>query len=584
MSHAAYPWERPLGATPVDDGRVEFRVWAARGRERGVAVRVRGEDHPLEPEGYDIYAARLPALHGDDYEFVLDLHAQEGGRALPDPCSRWQPDGLRGPSRVLDTRRFEWTARRAGINPPGLVLYELHVGTFTPQGTFDAAIEHLPGLRELGVTAIEVMPIAEFPGRRGWGYDGVYLSAAQSSYGGPDGFQRLVDAAHAAGLAVVLDVVYNHLGASGVQAMEAYGPYFTSKHETFWGKSINYDDADCDPVRSWVLQSAEGWIRDFRVDGLRLDAIHAIHDESAHPILQVLCERVHALDHRALVIAESGQNDPRVIRPAREGGLGHDAVWADDFHHALRVLVTGEREGYYEEFGAVADLGKAFKRPFVHDGQYSSFRRRRFGAPARDRRPEQFVVFDQNHDQVGNRAFGDRLPAPARRLAAFCTLLSPFVPMLFMGEEYGEDAPFLFFSDHIDEEIAVATREGRRREFAAFTAFAAQEIPDPQDEETFRRSQLTRLPDPGVEALYRRLLEIRRALPAGGADEVRYGDDPDGRWLRVGRGAFALACNFGGAAIEVPVEASELVLATHDAVRLDDGGVLLPGLAGALVR
>jgi maltooligosyltrehalose trehalohydrolase len=576
MSPPAYPWERPLGATPVDDGHVEFRVWAP--RPEHVAVRLRGEDHPLGDEGFDVLSARLPAGHGEDYEFVLD------GVPLPDPCSRWQPHGLRGPSRILDTRRFEWSAPRPGVTPDELVLYELHVGTFTPEGTFDAAIEHLPALRELGVTAIEIMPLAEFPGGRGWGYDGVYISAAESSYGGPAGFQRLVDAAHRAGLAVVLDVVYNHLGASGVRAMEAYGPYFTEKHETFWGKSINYDDADCDPVRAWVLQSAEGWIGSFRVDGLRLDAIHAIHDESAHPILAVLAERVHALDPRALVISESGQNDPRVIRPRHEGGLGHDAVWADDFHHALRVLVTGEAEGYYEEFGSVADLAKALHRPFVHDGQYSTFRRRRFGAPAPDRRPEQFVVFDQNHDQVGNRALGDRLPRPARPLAAFCTLLSPFTPMLFMGEEYGEDAPFLFFSDHIDEEIALATREGRRREFAAFAAFAGEQVPDPQDPETFRRSKLTRAGDAELAALYRDLLEVRRRLPHGDVDDVRFEDDENGRSLRARRGPFALACNFGGIAVRVPVEGEQVVIATHDEVELRDGHVTLPPLAGALVR
>jgi maltooligosyltrehalose trehalohydrolase len=584
MTSPAYPWERPLGATPVDDALVEFRVWAPRAGGNAVAVRLHGQDHPLVHEDFGICSARLPARHGDDYAFVLDPDGEAGGVVLPDPSSRWQPEGLRGPSRVLDPRRFAWSAPRPAVAPADLVLYELHVGTFTPAGTFDAAIEHLPALAQLGVTAIEVMPVAEFPGRRGWGYDGVYLSAAQSSYGGPEAFQRLVDAAHAAGLAVVLDVVYNHVGASGVAALEAFGPYFTEKHETFWGKAINYDDADCDPVRSWVLQSAEGWIRDFRVDGLRLDAIHAIHDESAHPILAVLADRVHGVDHRALVISESGQNDPRVIRPPGEGGWGHDAVWADDFHHALRVLVTGEAEGYYEEFGAVADLAKALRRPFVHDGQYSTFRRRRFGAPAPDRPVEQFVVFDQNHDQVGNRALGDRLPRAAQPLAAFCTLLSPFTPMLFMGEEYGERAPFRFFTDHIDEEIAVATREGRRREFAAFAAFAGEEVPDPQDPQTFESSKLTREEDPAIAALYRRLLALRRELPARDVDDVRFGDDEDGRWLRVRRGPFEMACNFGGLPARVEVEGRELVLATGGGVRLRDGHAELPPLSGALVR
>ena len=457
------------------------------------------------------------------------------------------------------------------------MLYELHVGTFTEEGTFDAAIEHLAELARIGVTHIEVMPVAEFPGAHGWGYDGVYISAAQSTYGGPHGLQRLVDAAHGAGLGVIL-------GASGGAALAAFGPYFTDRYSTFWGDAINYDDADSDPVREWVLQSAEGWVRDFHVDGFRLDAIHAIYDTSARHIMQELADRVHARNHRALVISESGLNDPKVIRPASRGGYGHDGQWADDFHHALRVLLTGDRAGYYEEFGRIEQLAKAFRRPFVHDGDFSTFRRRRFGAPAGDRPAEQFVVFDQNHDQVGNRAFGDRLPAEARPLAAFCTLLSPFVPMLFMGEEYGEDAPFQFFTDHIDEQIAVATRNGRRREFSAFADFAAEEVPDPQDPATFERSKLTRRGDDGLRELYERLLRVRRELPAGqDADAIDHGTDVP--WLRVRRGRHTLACNFADGPATVPADgASEVVLATHDDVRLEDGAVRLPARAGALLR
>jgi maltooligosyltrehalose trehalohydrolase len=575
VSAADLPWERPLGAIPRDDGTVEFRVWAP--RAEAVAVRLGREDHALADEGLGVRSARVAAVAGDDYWIVLD------GKRWPDPCSRWQPRGLRGPSRVVDVSAFAWSDDGwRGVAQRDLVLYELHVGTFTPEGTFDAAIEHLAGLAELGVTAIEVMPIAEFPGARGWGYDGVYLSAAQSSYGGPEGFQRLVDAAHATGLAVVLDVVYNHLGASGVKAMEAFGPYFTEKYETFWGKAVNYDDAGCDPVREWVLQSAEGWVRDYHVDGLRLDAIHAIFDQGARPVLRELADRVHRLRDGVVVIAESGLNDPKVTRPAAQGGYGHDAVWADDFHHALRTLLTGDREGYYAEFGRVADLAKAYRRPFVHDGQYSPFRGRRFGAPADDRPVEEFVVFDQNHDQVGNRALGDRLPAQARRLAAFCTLLSPFVPMLFMGEEHGERAPFQFFSDHIDKRIATATRDGRRREFAAFAAFSGEEVPDPQAVETFEASKLRREgDDPGLRELYAALLAARRALPPGDADDVAF--DEDAGWLRVQRGGFALVCNFTAEPAVVPApHASDVVLATHDA-SIEGEGVRLPSLAGALV-
>ena len=304
-----------------------------------------------------------------------------------------------------------------------LVIYELHVGTFTPEGTFEAAIPHLRELADIGVTAIEIMPVAEFPGHHGWGYDGVYISAAHSAYGGPHGLARLVAGAHDAGLAVILDVVYNHVGASGTQALESFGPYFTDRYSTPWGKAINYDDADCDPVREWVLQSAVGLVRDFGIDGLRLDAIHAIFDASAEHIVAAVARRVHHTRHDALVIAESGLNDPRVMRNRAIGGWGCDGAWADDFHHAVRTLVTGELDGYYADFGSVAKLAKAWHRPYVYDGNYSGFRRHRYGAPADDVPPERFVVSSQNHDQVGNRAFGDRLPPRASPLAAFCTLL-----------------------------------------------------------------------------------------------------------------------------------------------------------------
>ena len=527
-----YPWEAPLGAFPTPDGSTRFRVWAPRA---GVLALDRdGARTPLEPAGHGIFEAEVPAAPGADYAYLVD------GERLPDPCSRWQPGGLRGPSRVLDAGAFAWTD--AGFAPPPLrdtVLYELHVGTFTPEGTFEAAIPHLRGLRELGVTTLELMPVAEFPGRHGWGYDGVYLSAAHSAYGGPLGLQRLVDAAHAEGLAVVLDVVYNHLGASGVQAMEAFGPYLTDKYATPWGKAVNLDDAESDPVREWICQSAEQWIRDFHLDGLRLDAVHALIDANPEHVVAAIARRVHAASPRALVIAESGMNDPKVMRPAERGGWGCDAAWADDFHHALRVALTGETDGWYEEFASLDTLVKALHRPHVHDGTYSTFRRRRFGAPAEDIAPERFVVFAANHDQVGNRAFGDRLPESARPLAALLATLAPFTPMLFQGEEYGERAPFRFFSDHIDPEIATATREGRRREFAAFAAFG-EEIPDPQDPATFERSKLTRTGAPaGLRELYAAAVALRGEL-AG--EEARA--HADGGRLTVRRGPYRILANF----------------------------------------
>jgi maltooligosyltrehalose trehalohydrolase len=568
-----YPWERRLGASVVDDALVEFRAWAPRARR--VAVRVRGADHELADEGLGVRGARVAASAGDDYWLVLD------GRRFPDPASRWQPKGLRGPSRVVDPGAFAWTDLRFRPAPlRDAVLYELHVGAFTAEGTFEAAAARLPALAELGITHVELMPIAEFPGHHGWGYDGVYLSAAHSAYGGPHGLAHFVDAAHGAGVGVILDVVYNHVGASGVKALEAFGPFFTERHETPWGKAVNYDGEGSDGVREWVLQSATGWVRDFHVDGLRLDAIHAIHDDGARHVLRDLADRVRAANRGALVVAESGLNDPKVIRPPRQGGYGHDAAWADDFHHALRALLTGERSGWYAEFGQVAQLAKAFHRPHVHDGGYSTFRGRRFGARADDRAPEQFVVFCQNHDQVGNRAFGDRLPARARPLAAFCTLLAPFTPMLFMGEEHGERAPFQFFSDHIDKRMADATREGRRQEFAAFAEFAGEEVPDPQDPATFERSKLTRRGSTKLRALYAALLRARRALPRG-VDSIEFSED-DG-WLRVRRGGFELACNFAAGARTVPVEGRAVALATHGAT-LAGGGVRLSARAGALIE
>jgi maltooligosyltrehalose trehalohydrolase len=568
---AEYPWERPLGARPRGDGTTEFRVWAP--RAGSISLRLGDRDVALGDAGYGIYEAVTEAGPGDDYLYVLD------GRPLPDPASRWQPAGIRGPSRIVDAPAQLSRAQVPGMRD--LVIYELHIGTFTAQGTFEAAIEHLPALADLGVNAIEVMPVGEFPGRWGWGYDGIYISAAHSVYGGPHGFARLVRAAHDAGLAVILDVVYNHVGASGTQALEAFGPYFTDMYETPWGRAMNYDQADCDPVREWVLQSAAGWIRDFGIDGLRLDAIHAIVDASAEHLVEAVARRVHETREDALVIAESGLNDPRVVRERGIGGWGCDGAWADDFHHALRTLLTNDHEGYYEEFGSVAQMAKALHRPYVHDGIYSSFRRRRFGAPAEDVPPERFVVFSQDHDQVGNRAFGDRLPPLARPLAAFWTLLSPFVPLLFMGEEYGEDAPFQFFTDHIDPVIADATREGRREEFASFTSFAAEEIPDPQDPKTFERSRLTRECSPDLADLYARLIDVRRRLPPGDADAIDF--DEDARWLRARRGAFELVANFGSERRRVPCRGATIALATHGEPVIADGSVELEPMSGALI-
>jgi maltooligosyltrehalose trehalohydrolase len=489
-----------------EEGLVEFRVWAP--AADSVAVRVRGVDHALSGAGDGVFEGDAPAEAGDDYEFVLD-----GAAALPDPCSRFQPRGIRGPSRVLDLGAFSWTDGWEGVPLAELVLYELHVGTFSEAGTFDGVVPRLPALRKLGVTAIEVMPIATFPGNRGWGYDGVYAYAPHPAYGGPGGFARLVDAAHAEGLGVVLDVVYNHIGP-GSEALSAFGPYFTDRHETFWGDAIDYSQG---AVREWAIQNALMWVRDYHVDGLRLDAVHAIFDDSEPHILAELAERVHTANPRALVVSEMELGD---WRPIEE--WGHDAQWYDATHHHLHVLLTGEREGYYADFGSLDELA----RDLAGDG----------------RPPEQLVVCAQNHDQVGNRALGDRLPPDALRVAAAVTLFSPCTPLLFMGEEYFESCPFLFFTDHDDPEIARATRDGRREEFASFSAFSGEDVPDPQAEETFLRSKL----DPReADPLYRELLALRCELPRELMAEV------DGDVLRLRRGPVELVADFSAKTVEL---------------------------------
>jgi maltooligosyltrehalose trehalohydrolase len=457
------------------------------------------------------------------YFYLLD-----GERRRPDPASRALPDGVHGPSEVVDTGAFVWSDTGwRGLPLKAMVIYELHVGTFTPEGTFDAVIPRLAQLRELGVTAVELMPVASFPGRRNWGYDGVGLFAPQRSYGGPAALQRLVDACHARGLAVVLDVVYNHLGPEG-NYLADFGPYFTDRYATPWGQAVNYDGEDARGVRDFVIGNALYWVREFHIDGLRLDAIHGIFDASPVHILRELNDAVQRLARRlgriVPVVAESDLNDRRVIDPVRKGGYGLAGQWSDDFHHALHTLLTGERNGYYEDFGSLNHLARAYTDGFVYSGQLSSFRKRPHGTAARDLPPERFVVCSQNHDQVGNRAQGDRLSSlvdfEALKLAATATLLSPYAPLLFMGEEYGERAPFLFFTDFGDPALQEAVSRGRQEEFTAFGW--AGEIPDPQALPTFVRSKLnwdlrSQEPHRRLWEFYRTLLGLRRMHPVLGA-------------------------------------------------------------------
>lgn len=570
------PFERALGARPTAGGTIEFRVWAPNAERVRVLVDDREAD--LAPAGHGVFEADVPGAPGDDYQYSLD-----GGEPLPDPCSRWQPEGVRGPSRVLDTSAFEWTDR----GWPGLaldsstVLYELHVGTFSPEGTFAGVIPRLAELHELGVSAIELMPVATFPGERNWGYDGLYLWAAHPVYGGPQGLAELVNAAHDEGLGVVLDVVYNHVGP-GAEALAAFGPYFSARYHTPWGDAVNFDDGGSGGVREWAIQGACSWVRDFHVDGLRLDAVHAIYDASARPLTCELTDRVRAsTDRGAALIAETDRNDPLTTAPCPAGGQGFDAQWADDLHHAVHALATGERDGYYADFGDLEDVARGLSRPFVFDGGYSSFLDRRRGARIDDPRPTAFVVSAQNHDQVGNRAVGDRLPPAIGRLGAFCTVLSPWVPMLFMGEEYGETRPFQFFTDHIDPEIAEATRQGRRREFASFVGFA-EAVPDPQDPETMERSRLSPADgDADTRAFYRSLIALRRGLSPEPPTDAEM--DADAETLRVRRGDVLLCLSFAGAPRRLSVDARDVLLDTGGATFVD-GTLELPPLSAAALR
>jgi maltooligosyltrehalose trehalohydrolase len=510
-----------VGACHLGEGRCRFRVWAPVAQSVEVHLLTsRARLVPLTRRTRGYHEAVIEGVEpGTLYRYRLDAALER-----PDPASRFQPEDVHGPSQVVDSH-FDWDDDAwCGIPLREYILYELHVGTFTPEGTFEAIIPHLPDLKALGITALELMPIAQFPGQRNWGYDGVYPFAVQHSYGGPNGLKRLVQACHRHGLAVVLDVVYNHLGPDG-NYLADYGPYFTERYKTPWGGALNFDGPYSDEVRRFFIDNALFWVTEFHIDALRLDAVHAILDYSAQPFLQELGLALHAraehLNRRIYVIAESALNDTRIIRPRELGGYGLNAQWNDDFHHALRVLLTGDRGGYYQDFGELEHLAKAFREGFVYAGDYSAYRRRRHGNSSRNIPAQQFVVFAQNHDQVGNRMFGERLSQlvsmETLKVAASAVLLSPFIPLLFMGEEYGEVAPFQFFVSHLDPQLVEAIRRGRREEFADFAWQG--EPPDPQDVATFQRAILNhRLrPEGHHRALfefYQELIRLRKELPA----------------------------------------------------------------------
>ena len=511
------------GASLTPEGDCHWKVWAPRANRVDLVLvndQSQRSVHSMSPLGDGIYqTVRQGILEGQRYAFCLD-----GNRELPDPASRWQPDGVHAPSAVWDSARTVWSdSAWTGLPREELVIYELHVGTFTAEGTFAAVIPRLEALRHLGVTAIELMPVAQFPGIRNWGYDGVYWYAVQDSYGGPRELQKLADACHAAGLGIFLDVIYNHLGPEG-NYLSCFGPYFTDHHHTPWGAAINYDDRDSEHVRDFVLQNVRYWIRDFHIDGLRLDAVHAIVDSGPRHILADI--RTTADDESARrgwpvhIIAESNLNEVRLLLPQDLGGFGLDAQWNDDFHHAVHTCLTGESDGYYADYEPPSSLVKALNDTFVYDGMHSNFLGRKHGAPVGDLPGDRFVVSIQTHDQVGNRSRGDRLAnllQPAQlRLAAAMMLLSPHLPLLFMGEEYGEQHYFPFFCDFEDQSLQEAVRRGRREEFAHFSW---GEIPDPVMESTFLSAKLSwEWPEgtwqAGLRSLYQDLLIARRTWPA----------------------------------------------------------------------
>jgi maltooligosyltrehalose trehalohydrolase len=578
---------------------MKFQVWAPAAKQ--VGLHALGGRLPMRQTGGSggdsgWWTAELPgAGPGTDYQFSID-----GGPPRPDPRSPCQPLSVHGPSRTVDHGSFPWSDRE--FRPPSLadgVIYELHVGSFSREGTFEGAIRHLRELVDLGVTHVEVMPVAAAPGSRGWGYDGVGLYAPHQSYGGPDGFKRFIDACHGHRLAVLLDVVYNHLGPSG-NYLGSFGPYFTERYATPWGQAVNLDGPHADEVRRFFIDNALMWVRDYHLDGLRLDAVHALLDTSALHFLEQLAGAVHdlgaELGRPVVVIAESDLNDPRLVRSEDAGGYGLDAMWADGLHHALHATVTGEGSGYYEDFQGIDRLAKALSRGMVYDGVYSAHRRRRHGRPLGEVSGRRLVSFLQNHDQVGNRARGERIGhlvgSDAIKVAATLLLTAPQIPLLFQGEEWGATAPFPYFTDHDEPALAEAVREGRRREFSAF-GWKPEQIPDPQAEATFLSAKLDwserqRAPHADVLAHYRALVRLRRERPElrdGRFDLVHVRFDERARWLLMARDTTVVAANFGSdpARIELPGHARGVLLSSRPDVGCEGPILSLPPVAAAVL-
>ena len=563
-----------------------FEVWAPRAGT--IEVKAGKERFALAKKERGWWCGEVAtAGHGTDYGFVIDGLEP----ALPDPRTQWQPNGVHGESRVVDHALFAWSD--SGWQAPPLssaLIYELHIGTFTPEGTLKAAESHLDYLKDLGVTHVELMPIANFPGKRGWGYDGVDLYAPFNAYGEPGDLKRFVNECHGKGLAVLLDVVYNHLGPVG-NYLEKFGPYFTGNHSTPWGGAVNFEEAGATEVRRFLIGNALMWLRDYHMDGLRLDAVHAFNDRSAIHFLEQLAGEVKRLEatlgKHFVLIAESDLNDPRLVKAEEAGGYGLDAQWSDDFHHALFSVISGERAGYYADFGSLAALAKSLRSVFVYDGNYSEYRGRNHGRQVVGLSGHRFIGFVQNHDQVGNRAQGERVSHEAgvgrAKIAAALVLASPFVPMLFQGEEFGASAPFLYFTDYEDPELGRLISEGRKKEFVAF-GWSPDQIPDPQDEQTFNQSKLNwaELGDPPHASLlqwHKDLISLRRSrseLSDGNLNAVRVRFDEEAQWLVLERGKLRIACNLGNAPVDVELgNGAQLLLASDDSAHLNGARIEL---------
>jgi maltooligosyltrehalose trehalohydrolase len=573
---------------------VSFHVWAPKAKR--VEIDIRHKRYPMIAGTAGSWFAESIPLHPDtEYWLVLD------SQLLPDPRSSWQPRGIDGPSVIIDHAVFPWTDRHWQAPPlSSAIIYELHIGTFTAKGTFQAAIEKLDYLARLGITHIELMPIAQFSGRWGWGYDGANLYAPHHAYGHPDDLKHFIDSCHRHGLAVILDVVYNHLGPAGNHLAE-FGPYFTDRYATPWGAAVNFDGPGSDEVRRFFCDNALMWLRDYHFDGLRLDAIHAICDNSALHFLEQLASEVAMLESQTgrhlVLIAESDLNDPRVVRRQEIGGYGIHAQWNDDFHHALHCVLTGESDGYYADFGSFADLGKALQQVFVYDGRLSAFRGRHYGRPCTGSSAYSFLGYLQNHDQIGNRANGERsshlLNHERLKIAAALVLTGPFIPMLFQGEEWGATSPFLYFTDHEDPALGRSVTEGRRREFAAF-GWKPEAVPDPQALQSFERSKLNwdelNQPSHGdLIAWHRRLIALRRETPAlsdGRLETIEVNFNDAAKWFVVKRGTVIVACNLNTVCqnVALSLKGSQILLASDSQARITPAGINMPPDSIALVR